>query len=86
VVTTNDDSMARLEPGEALAGPTLRRACRLGAGTVLTPGVEVGEEAFVAAGSVVTGDVAPRTLVMGAPARPVRDVPDGELLEHWRSG
>ena len=33
-----------------LRGPTLRRACRIGAGAVLLPGVEVGEEAFVAAG------------------------------------
>jgi acetyltransferase-like isoleucine patch superfamily enzyme len=85
VITTNDDTMARLEPGRALEGPTLRRACRVGAGTVLTPGVEVGEEAFVAAGSVVTRDVAPRTLVMGVPARPARDVPEHDMLEHLRS-
>ena len=37
-------------PGQQLRGPTLRRACRIGAGAVLLPGVEVGEEAFVAAG------------------------------------
>lgn len=85
VITTNDDSMARLEPGGALEGPTLRRACRVGAGTVLTPGVEVGEEAYVAAGSVVTRDVAPRTLVMGVPAKPAREVPERDTLEHWRS-
>jgi acetyltransferase-like isoleucine patch superfamily enzyme len=42
--------------------------------------VEIGEEAFVAAGSVVTRDVAPRSLVMGVPARAVRDVADEELL------
>ncbi len=46
--------------------------------------MEVGEEAFVAAGAVVTRDVAPRTVVMGVPARPVRPVPDEELLERWR--
>jgi acetyltransferase-like isoleucine patch superfamily enzyme len=84
VITTNDDSMARLEAGDGLEGPTLRRACRVGAGTVLTPGVEVGEEAYVAAGSVVTRDVAPRTLVMGVPAKPARQVPEGDTLEHWR--
>ena len=40
-----------------LRGATLRRACRVGGGAVLTPGVEIGEEAFVAAGAVVTRDV-----------------------------
>jgi acetyltransferase-like isoleucine patch superfamily enzyme len=82
--TSNDDTMARHPPGMGLEGATLRRACRIGAAAVLVPGVEVGEEAFVAAGAVVTGDVAPRTVVMGVPARPVRPVPDEELLERWR--
>lgn len=74
VVTTNDDTMGRRPPGEPLRGPTLRRACRVGGRAVLLPGIEVGEEAIVAAGSVVTRDVAARTLVMGVPARRVRDV------------
>jgi UDP-2-acetamido-3-amino-2,3-dideoxy-glucuronate N-acetyltransferase len=52
---------------------------------VLTPGVEVGEEAFVAAGAVVTAKVAPRAVVLGVPARAVRMVPDEDLLEAWRS-
>jgi acetyltransferase-like isoleucine patch superfamily enzyme len=46
--------------------------------------VEIGEEAFVAAGAVVTTDVAPRSVVMGVPARAVREVPDEDLLERWR--
>jgi UDP-2-acetamido-3-amino-2,3-dideoxy-glucuronate N-acetyltransferase len=80
VVTTNDDAMARGGPGYELEGPTLRRACRVGGGVVLAPGVEIGEEAFVAAGAVVTKDVPARTLVMGVPARVVREVPAEELL------
>jgi UDP-2-acetamido-3-amino-2,3-dideoxy-glucuronate N-acetyltransferase len=84
VVTTNDDTMARHARGEPLRGATLRRACRIGGGAVLTPGIEIGEEAFVAAGAVVTHDVPPRVVVMGAPARVVRDVPDADLLERWR--
>jgi acetyltransferase-like isoleucine patch superfamily enzyme len=83
-ITTNDDTMSRHAPGMALAGAILRRACRIGGGVVLTPGVEIGEEAFVAAGSVVTRDVPPRAVVMGVPARVVREVGDEDLLERWR--
>jgi acetyltransferase-like isoleucine patch superfamily enzyme len=82
--TTNDDTMSRHAPGEKLRGPTLRRACRIGGGAVLVPGVEVGEEAFVAAGAVVTKDVPPRAFMVGVPARQVREVRDDELLENWR--
>lgn len=84
VVTTNDPTMARQPAGEPLRGALLRRACRVGGRVVLLPGVEVGEEAFVAAGSVVTRDVPARALVMGVPARVVRTVAAEELLEHPR--
>jgi UDP-2-acetamido-3-amino-2,3-dideoxy-glucuronate N-acetyltransferase len=84
VFTTNDDAMGRHEPGAPLRGAVLRRGCRVGGGAVLVPGVEVGEDAFVAAGAVVTRDVAPRAVVLGVPARPVRQVPDEDLLERWR--
>ena len=82
--TTNDDTMARHDPDFALRGAVLRRACRVGGGAVLTPGVEVGEEAFVAAGAVVTRDVPARAVVMGVPARVVREVPEQDLLERGR--
>ncbi|MDQ3770191.1 MAG: N-acetyltransferase [Actinomycetota bacterium] len=83
-MTTNDDTMSRHGPENALRGATLRRACRIGGGAVLVPGVEVGEEAFVAAGAVVTADVPARGFMVGMPARRVRDVADAELLERWR--
>jgi acetyltransferase-like isoleucine patch superfamily enzyme len=84
VTTTNDDTMSRHAPEMALSGALLRRACRIGGGVVLTPGVEIGEEAFVAAGALVTRDVPARAVVMGVPARVVREVPEEDLLEHWR--
>ena len=67
-----------------LAGPTLRRACRVGGGVVLTPGVVIGAEAFVAAGAVVTRDVPDRAVVMGVPARQIREVGDEDLIAAWR--
>jgi acetyltransferase-like isoleucine patch superfamily enzyme len=84
VVTTNDSTMARHGPEHALRGPILRRACRVGGGVTLCPGVEIGEEAFVAAGAVVTRDVPPRGVAMGVPARVVREVGEADLLERWR--
>ena len=81
VVTTNDDFMGRTERRhELIKGPTIRRGARVGGGAVLCPGVEIGEEAFVGAGAVVTKDVPPRVVVVGNPARVLRDVPAEELL------
>jgi acetyltransferase-like isoleucine patch superfamily enzyme len=81
VVTTNDNFMGRTERRHALTkGPTIRRGARVGGGAVLCPGVEIGEEAFVGAGAVVTKDVPPRALVVGNPAHVLREVPSEEFL------
>jgi len=81
VVTTNDNFMGRTERRhELIKGPTIRRGARIGGGAILCPGVEVGEEAFVGAGAVVTKDVPPRMIVVGNPARVLREVPEDELL------
>jgi acetyltransferase-like isoleucine patch superfamily enzyme len=83
-LTTNDNTMARHGPETPLEGAILRRACRVGAGAILTPGVEIGEEAYVAAGALVTRDVPSGGVVMGVPARVAREVPREDLLERWR--
>lgn len=53
----------------------LESGCFVGANVTLLPGVRVGREACVAAGSVVTRDVAPRSVVAGVPARELRRLP-----------
>src|SRR2546421_9716334 len=81
VVTTNDNFMGRTEKRhEHVKGPTIRRGARIGGGAILCPGVEIGEDAFVGAGAVVVKGVPARKLVVGSPARVLRDVPAEELL------
>jgi UDP-2-acetamido-3-amino-2,3-dideoxy-glucuronate N-acetyltransferase len=81
VQTSNDNLMGRTEKRHELRkGPTIRRGARVGVGAVLRPAVEIGEEAFVGAGAVVVEDVPPRVVVVGNPARVLRDVPPEERL------
>jgi UDP-2-acetamido-3-amino-2,3-dideoxy-glucuronate N-acetyltransferase len=81
VVTTNDNWMGRTEQRlSEMRGPTIRRGARIGGGAILCPGIEIGEEAFVGAGAVVTKNVPPRVIAVGNPARVLRDVPAEELL------
>ncbi|HYM80059.1 MAG TPA: acyltransferase [Candidatus Limnocylindria bacterium] len=78
-VVVHDDAR-RLDRVEAGAGHgtvapvRLLRGCYLGAACMILPGVTVGERAVVGAGAVVTRDVPPGTLVVGVPARVVKDV------------
>jgi acetyltransferase-like isoleucine patch superfamily enzyme len=84
VCTTNDSTMARPDDSYANVGARLRRGSRIGGGVVICPGIEVGEEAFIAAGAVVTKDVPARGVAMGVPARVIREVGPEDLLERWR--
>ena len=81
VTTTNDNYMGRTERRHELRkGPTIRRGARIGGGAVLLPAIEIGAEALVGAGAVVLADVPPRAVVVGNPARQIREVDDDELL------
>ncbi|EEI71796.1 MAG: DapH/DapD/GlmU-related protein [Lentilactobacillus hilgardii] len=54
----------------------IKRHAWVGAGAIVLPGVTVGENAIVGAGSVVTKDVAANTVVVGNPAKPVHRISD----------
>jgi acetyltransferase-like isoleucine patch superfamily enzyme len=58
------------------------RGGRIGVGAVILPGITIGEDGVVAAGSVVTKDVPPRMIVLGSPAKPFRQVPEEQLLDN----
>jgi acetyltransferase-like isoleucine patch superfamily enzyme len=78
VMTSNDNNVYLARFGLAgldLHGPTIRRFAVIGTGAVLLPGVEIGTGAMVAAGAVVTRNVAPWTVVAGVPAHYLKDIP-----------
>jgi UDP-3-O-[3-hydroxymyristoyl] glucosamine N-acyltransferase len=83
VVTSNDNFVGRTaERFKHFKGVTVKKGGRIGAGSVLLPGITVEEDGLVAAGSVVTRDVPRRTIVMGSPAKPWREVPAEQWLEN----
>ena len=77
VVLTNDKYLMRTD--YELRGPIIRRGASVGANATVLPGVEVGVEAVVGAGAVVTKDVPPKAVVVGVPARKI-----GEVPRDWR--
>lgn len=68
VITLNDKKMSA---GELIA-PVIRRGAKIGGGSVLLPGVEIGRNAVVGSGSVVTKSVPDEKTVLGNPARPLK--------------
>lgn len=67
-VLTNDRYPVRSTNSDELLGPTINDGATVGANATVLPDIEVGENAFIAAGSVVTEDVPPSMLAMGIPA------------------
>jgi acetyltransferase-like isoleucine patch superfamily enzyme len=83
VTFTNDNFLGRTEERFRYhGGPWIKLGARIGANATLLPGITVGEDALVAAGSVVTRNVPSRKVAMGVPARIVGDVPREQLIEN----
>ena len=75
VATTNDNTMGREEYDEdCTRGPYIKRNTTIGAAANILPNVVVGENCIVGAGAVVTKDIPDNKVVMGVPAKIVRDV------------
>ncbi len=76
VVFTN--ALYPLSPNvkDSLVGPTIKKRAKIGANSTLLPGVIIGENALVGAGSVVTRDVPAGAVVVGNPAKIVNTISD----------
>lgn len=75
VTITNDRYPLKLRDAYKPEGATLEDGVTIGGGVTLLPGVTIGRDAFVAAGAIVTGDVPPDSLAVGAPAK-IKPLPD----------
>ena len=82
MITMNDKRICHRRPGLIFvrSAPRILRAARVGGGSVLMPGVTIGENAFVGSGAVVTKDVPDRAIVVGNPARIIGWVKAEELI------
>lgn len=82
VGTTNDNYIGRLRSDEQrLIGPIIDDCASIGAGATLLPGVRIGRGALVGAGAVVSKDVEEYVVVMGVPARFVRNFTSNDKVQ-----
>lgn len=82
VTFTNDNFLGRTkERFKHHKGVTMKTGARVGANATIMPGLTIEEDALVGAGSVVTRDVPARKVVVGVPARVIKDVPPEQLVE-----
>jgi UDP-2-acetamido-3-amino-2,3-dideoxy-glucuronate N-acetyltransferase len=73
---TRADGIPQTEADWKVVPTLVKRRASIGSNATLLCGITIGEGAIVAAGAVVTRDVAAGTIVAGVPAKPVRRAPD----------
>jgi len=76
VVLTNARYPVSLDAKKNLKGPVIRRRAKIGANVTILPGVVIGEDALVGAGSVVVRDVTAGAVVVGNPAKIIKNISD----------
>jgi UDP-2-acetamido-3-amino-2,3-dideoxy-glucuronate N-acetyltransferase len=73
---TNPDGAPQSEADWQVVPTVVKKGASIGSNATIIAGVNIGENAIVGAGSVVTRDVAPSTVVAGVPAKPLRTLED----------
>jgi acetyltransferase-like isoleucine patch superfamily enzyme len=71
---TSDTGQLQTESDWTCIPTLVKRGASIGSGAVLLCGITVGENAMIGAGSVVTKDVPPNTIVAGNPARVIKSL------------
>ena len=70
---------------EYLKGPTVKKFARIGANSTILPGVIIGTNSLVGAGSVVTKNVPANKVVAGNPAKVIKDIEELEYPKHLKT-
>ena len=73
-VLTNARYPKHIAVKEELKGPLIGSNAKIGANATILPGVAIGKNSLIGAGCVVTKHVAPDTIVVGNPAKPLRKI------------
>lgn len=82
VTFTNNSPIGHLRNvPSTIRGAKLRLGCAIGGGVTICPGVEIGHEAIIAAGAIVTKDIPPRIIVAGNPAKKIKDVDQQSFIK-----
>jgi len=82
VTFTNNSPIGHLRDVKPIIrGPKLHLGCAIGGGVTICPGVEIGEESIIAAGSVVTENVPPQIIISGNPAQKTKNVSKKGLIK-----
>lgn len=87
VATSNDNYVGRTEERfKHFKGVIIKKGGRVGVNATILPGKTIAEDSLVGGGALVTKDTPPKKIVVGAPARVLRDVPSEQLLENqnWK--
>lgn len=75
----HDPERPFVDQGITAEGIVIEDDVWIGAGAIITDGVRIGKGSVIAAGAVVTHDIPEHTLAAGVPARPIRNIAQGEI-------
>jgi|LWDU01.1.fsa_nt_gi acetyltransferase-like isoleucine patch superfamily enzyme len=79
---TNNSPIGHLRDlPSTINGAKLRLGCAIGGGATICPGVEIGQEAIIGAGAVVTKNIPSRIIVIGNPAQKIKDVKQESFIQ-----